>query len=102
MSQKPPQNLTSVSGFVSSRASGRIPVSITISSSVDHFIGADAARAEKISLALSAPAYHELLENPHVEIDGLQRLEENLARLEDLHGRLQFLMRDVTGLLRRR
>lgn len=96
MSQKPPLNFTSVSGSV------RIPSSIALSTSVDHFIGADAARAEKISLALSSPAYHELLENPHVEIDGLQRLEENLQRLEDLHGRLQFLMRDVTGLLRRR
>lgn len=48
------------------------------------------------------PSYHELLENPHVEHDGLQRLRENLAQLEDLHGRLQFMMRDVSALIRRR
>ncbi len=46
-------------------------------------------------------AYHELLDNPHIELDGLQRLQENLARLEDLHGRLQFLMRDLSSLLRK-
>lgn len=51
--------------------------------------------------AFQSPAYHELLENPHVELDGLQRLQENLAQLEDLHGRLRFLMRDLTGLIRR-
>ncbi len=51
--------------------------------------------------AFNTRAYHELLENPHIELDGLQRLEENLARLEDLHGRLQFLMRDITSLLKK-
>lgn len=51
--------------------------------------------------AFKTRAYHELLENPHIELDGLQRLEENLARLEDLHGRLQFLMRDITSLLKK-
>jgi hypothetical protein len=54
------------------------------------------------SLAFRTRAYHELLENPHIEVDGLQRLEENLARLEDLHGRLHFLMRDIAGLLKNR
>lgn len=53
------------------------------------------------SAAFKTPAYHELLENPHIELDGLQRLEENLARLEDLHGRLHFLMRDISSLLKK-
>lgn len=55
-----------------------------------------------ITNAFSSPAYHELRENPHVELDGLQRLEENLAELEDMHGRLRFMMRDLTTLIRRR
>jgi hypothetical protein len=53
------------------------------------------------SLAFRTRAYHELLDNPHIEVDGLQRLEENLARLEDLQGRLHFLMRDIAGLLKK-
>jgi hypothetical protein len=51
--------------------------------------------------AFQSRAYHEMLENPHIELDGLQRLQENLARLEDLHGRLQFLMRDLSSLLKK-
>lgn len=47
-------------------------------------------------------AYHELLENPHVEIDGLQRLDENLALLSDLHGRLHFMLAEITPLIKRR
>lgn len=60
--------------------------------------------AESTNLETSAfqtRAYHELLDNPHIELDGLQRLQENLARLEDLHGRLQFLMRDLSSLLKK-
>lgn len=53
------------------------------------------------SATFKTRAYHELLENPHIELDGLQRLQENLQRLEDLHGRLQFLMRDISALLRK-
>ncbi len=55
-----------------------------------------------LTSAFNSTAYHELLENPHVELDGLQRLKENLAQLEDLHGRMRFMMRDISGLIRRR
>ena len=55
-----------------------------------------------LTSAFNSAAYHELLENPHVELDGLQRLKENLAQLEDLHGRMRFMMRDISGLIRRR
>lgn len=47
-------------------------------------------------------AYHELRENPHFEIDGLQRLNENLARLEELQGRMQFMMREIASLTKTR
>jgi hypothetical protein len=64
------------------------------------FDSADAANNIETS-AFQTRAYHELLDNPHIELDGLQRLQENLARLEDLHGRLQFLMRDLSSLLKK-
>jgi hypothetical protein len=62
----------------------------------------ESSRAVSTTSAFKSPSYHELLENPHIELDGLQRLQENLAQLEDLHGRLQFMLRDLTGLIRRR
>ena len=73
---------------------------ISSATSLDAITG-DAV-ALSTSTAFNSPAYHELLENPHVELDGLQRLQENLAQLEDLHGRLRFMMRDLTALIRRR
>ena len=90
MSRKNQQTLSSVRGTTS------LANAISSASSIDEMLGYDSTSA------FHSPAYHELLENPHVELDGLQRLQENLAQLEDLHGRLQFLMRDLTGLLRKR
>ena len=72
---------------------------ISSATSLDAITGDAVALAT--STAFNSPAYHELLENPHVELDGLQRLQENLAQLEDLHGRLRFMMRDLTTLIRR-
>lgn len=51
--------------------------------------------------SLTTRAYHELRKNPHFEIDGLQRLHENLVRLEELHGRLHFMMKEISTLTRR-
>lgn len=45
-------------------------------------------------------AYHELADLPVVELDALAQLEMNLRTLEDLQGRLSFLMRDVAGLMK--
>lgn len=95
MSQKPPQMTNDTT------RSFRLAQAISSATSVDVIRG-DATSAYDSTSAFNTPAYHELLENPHVELDGLQRLQENLAELQDLHGRLQFLMRDVTGLIRRR
>ena len=50
---------------------------------------------------LTERAYHELRGNPHFEIDALQRLNENLTRLEELHGRLHFMMKEIATLTRR-
>lgn len=60
-----------------------------------------AARDSVKATTLSELAYHELRENPHFEIDGLQRLHENLARLAELHGRLHFLMKEIVTLTRK-
>lgn len=95
MSQKPPQILSSVRGTTS------LANAISSATSIEGILGDEMLGYDSTS-AFHSPAYHELLENPHVELDGLQRLQENLAQLEDLHGRLQFLMRDLTGLLRKR
>ncbi|MBL7687120.1 MAG: hypothetical protein JNJ49_03725 [Bdellovibrionaceae bacterium] len=60
-----------------------------------------AARETVNASTLTERAYHELRENPHFEIDGLQRLHENLSRLEELHGRLHFMMKEIATLTRK-
>lgn len=45
-------------------------------------------------------AYHELADRPVVELDSLAQLEANLALLESLQGRLSFVLREVSGLLK--
>ena len=45
-------------------------------------------------------AYHEMADLPVVELDAMAQLENNLRLLEDLQGRLSFLMRDVGYLMR--
>lgn len=54
------------------------------------------------TLGVAERAYFELRENPHFEIDGLQRLNENLARLEELQGRVQFMMKEIASLTKTR
>ena len=81
----------------------------TISSTMSSVKGVSATSATLDSGSLRAQelsqyatrAYHELAENPHMEVDGLQRLQMNLATLEDLQGRLRFMMRELTSLTRR-
>lgn len=96
MSQKPPQ------ATAPRTTSFSLAGAISAASSIDEMMGYASTTTISPTTAFHSPAYHELLENPHVELDGLQRLQENLSRLEDLHGRLQFMMRDITGLIRRR
>lgn len=52
--------------------------------------------------AFHSPVYHELRDNPLFEVDGLQRLSDTLTQLEDAHGRLSYMMREVSSLLRQR
>jgi hypothetical protein len=108
MSVKTPQKISQPLTSIKLN-SAALAGAISSSASIDAVMGdaemGDATISSNMLLTTSAfnsPAYHELRENPHVELDGLQRLQENLAQLEDLHGRLRFMMRDLSGLIRRR
>jgi hypothetical protein len=46
-------------------------------------------------------AYHELSNHHLVEMDVLEQLKANLAQLEDLHGRLKFMMVEITYLMKK-
>lgn len=47
-------------------------------------------------------AYHEIANGHHVvETGALEQLRANIAQLEDLHGRLKFLMAEISGLVKR-
>lgn len=54
--------------------------------------------------ASSAPvhhrSYHELADTPVVEVDALTQLESNVVLLENLQGRLSFMMREVRELMK--
>lgn len=45
-------------------------------------------------------SYHEMADVPVVEVDVLSQLHANLAVLEDLQGRLSFVMREVRYLMK--
>jgi hypothetical protein len=44
--------------------------------------------------------YHELASQTVVEVDVLEQLKSNLARLEDLHARMRFMMTEVRYLMK--
>ncbi len=45
--------------------------------------------------------YHELIEKPLVELNVLEQLKANLSQLEDLHGRLKFMMSELSYLMKK-
>ena len=45
--------------------------------------------------------YNEMLEQPVVEVNELERLKMNMKQLEDLHGRLSHAMSEVKSLMKR-
>ncbi|HRK08379.1 MAG TPA: hypothetical protein PLZ57_11470 [Pseudobdellovibrionaceae bacterium] len=74
--------------------------SVKGASAVQSVMDQASLRSQELS-QYATRAYHELAENPHIEVDGLQRLQMNLATLEDLQGRLRFMMRELNSLTRR-
>ena len=49
---------------------------------------------------LGHKSYHELADFPIVEVDAMAQLHSNLALLDDLQGRLAFVMREVRYLMK--
>ncbi len=45
--------------------------------------------------------YHEIADRHVVETDVVEQLRANIAQLEDLHGRLRFLMSEVSYLMKK-
>ena len=46
-------------------------------------------------------SYHEIADQHVVETDVIEQLRANMAQLEDLHGRMQFMMKEVSYLLKK-
>jgi hypothetical protein len=62
------------------------------------------AAIARVSRAQFPFSYHEVTEEAHVvpaRLDVLEQLQSNIAQLEDLHGRMRFMMKEVRGLLKR-
>ncbi len=56
----------------------------------------------RVSASVFPYTYHEITDDKHVvRLDVLEQLKSNIAQLEDLHGRLRFMMGEVRGLLKR-
>ncbi len=60
----------------------------------------------RVSAAVFPYSYHEIATDKHVvqinpRLDVLEQLKGNIAQLEDLHGRMRFMMKEVRGLLKR-
>jgi hypothetical protein len=49
----------------------------------------------QIDVTVSHRSYHELADQAVIELDALTQLEKNVDLLEDLQGRLSFMMREV-------
>lgn len=62
--------------------------------------GAELDWSSAASTPVSHRAYHELSDTPLVELDALAQLEANVQVLEGLHGRLNFILREVRDLMK--
>ena len=64
--------------------------------SVDSYYGSLSESHEPVT----HKSYHEMADVPVIEADVLSQLHANLAMLEDLQGRLSFVMREVRYLMK--
>jgi hypothetical protein len=62
-----------------------------------------AAALARLSAAVFPYTYHEISSDQQhvVKLDVLEQLKANISQLEDLHGRLRFMMIEVRGLIKR-
>ncbi|MDG0817789.1 hypothetical protein [Bdellovibrio svalbardensis] len=69
---------------------------VETATSVESFLGALSESLEP----MTHKSYHEMADVPVVEVDALAQLHANLAMLEDLQGRLSFVMKEVRYLMK--
>ena len=63
---------------------------------------ASSSAIARVSAAVFPYSYHEIATDSHVvRLDVLEQLKSNIAQLEDLHGRMRFMMKEVRTLLKR-
>jgi hypothetical protein len=60
-----------------------------------------ASSLEPDARSLFRQSYHEIADRHVVETDVIEQLRANLAQLEDLHGRMKFMMAEVSYLLKK-
>ena len=73
------------------------------------FIALGAKTLEQTAITLESPdvrasfrqTYHEIADRHVVETDVIEQLRANLAQLEELQGRMHFMMTEVSYLLKR-
>ena len=64
-------------------------------------IDTTAVQLERETRSLFRHSYHEIADRHVVETDVIEQLRANMAQLEDMHGRLKFLMFEVAYLLKK-
>ena len=62
---------------------------------------ATATQLEQDARSLFRQSYHEIADRHVVETDVIEQLRANMAQLEDMHGRLKFMMAEVGYLLKK-
>ncbi len=60
-----------------------------------------ATTLEQDARSLFRQSYHEIADRHVVETDVIEQLRANIAQLEDLHGRMKFMMAEVGYLLKK-
>jgi hypothetical protein len=60
-----------------------------------------ATQLEQDARSLFRQSYHEIADRHVVETDVIEQLRANMAQLEDLHGRMRFMMAEVGYLLKK-
>jgi hypothetical protein len=64
-------------------------------------IDTTATQLEQDARSMFRQSYHEIADRHVVETDVIEQLRANMAQLEDMHGRLKFLMGEVAYLLKK-
>ena len=72
----------------------------TLSLATDISTGIDSSTTQDVRASFRQ-TYHEIADRHVVETDVVEQLRANIAQLEDLHGRMSFMMKEVSYLLKK-